>query len=60
MNVPGLVRAVAALVALTGCRQGGGSDALRRGQYTPELWTRYAGQDLDALWAEFQAALGRK
>jgi hypothetical protein len=36
------------------------SDALRRGQYTPELWTRFAGKDVDALWAEFQAALGRK
>lgn len=32
----------------------------RRGQYDPGLWVRYAGLDVDGLWAEYQAELQGK
>lgn len=33
------------------------NDDIRFGRYTPDLWKKYTGKDVDALWAEFVTAL---
>ncbi|MBI5833435.1 MAG: discoidin domain-containing protein [Armatimonadetes bacterium] len=35
------------------------STAMRRNQYSPDVWARWTGADLDTLWAEYQASFAK-